>query len=50
MARAMLSKALRGYAQVFEHDHAKSETLRDQLCASDAMVKNEAAIEVEELR
>jgi hypothetical protein len=44
----MLSKALRGYEQVFGPDHAKSETLRDQLCALDAVVANKAPVEIEE--
>ena len=47
-ARTMFSKALRGYEQVFGPDHAKSETLRDHLCALDAGVGNEASIEIEE--
>ena len=45
-ARTMFSKALRGYEQVFGSDHAKSETLRDHLCALDAGVENEASIEI----
>jgi len=48
MAKAMFSKALRGYEQVFGPNHTKSETLQDQLYTLDAIVKNEASIEVEE--
>jgi hypothetical protein len=43
-ARTMFSKALRGYEQVFGPEHAKSETLRDKLCALDAVVKNKAPV------
>jgi hypothetical protein len=44
----MFSKALRGYEQVFGPEHAKSETLRDKLCALDALVEKKAAVEIEE--
>jgi hypothetical protein len=47
-ARTMFSKALLGYEQVFGPDHAKSETLRDQLYALDARVKERGLIEIEE--
>ena len=47
-ARTMFSKALWGYEQIFGPEHAKSETLRNKLCALDAGVKNEALIEIEE--
>jgi hypothetical protein len=46
--RTMFSKALRGYEQVFGPKHAKSETLRNKLCALDAVVENEAPVEIEE--
>jgi hypothetical protein len=44
----MFLEALRGYEQVFGPDHAKSENLRDHLCALDVGVENEASIEIEE--
>jgi hypothetical protein len=44
----MFSKVLREYEQVFGPDHAKSETLRDKLCALDAVLENKAPVEVEE--
>ncbi|KAL5327531.1 hypothetical protein ACEPPN_005230 [Leptodophora sp. 'Broadleaf-Isolate-01'] len=47
-ARTMFSKALRGYEQVFGPDHAKSEALRDRLCALDAVMANKAPVETEE--
>ena len=48
-ARTMYSKALYGYEQVFGPEHAKSKTLRDKLCALDAMVEDKALVGVEEL-
>ena len=36
------------YEQVFGPNHAKSETLRDQLCALDAVVANKAPVKIEE--
>jgi tetratricopeptide (TPR) repeat protein len=48
-ARTMFSKALRGYEQVFGPDYAKSETVRNKLCALDAMLENKAPVEIEEL-
>ena len=47
-ARTMFSEALRGYKQVFGADHAKSETVRNKLCALNAMLKNKAPEEIEE--
>ena len=47
-ARTMFSEALRGYKQVFGPDHAKSETVRNKLCALNAMLKNKAPEEIEE--
>jgi hypothetical protein len=44
----MFSKVLYGYEQVFGPDYAKSETLRDQLYALDAVVANKAPVEIEE--
>jgi hypothetical protein len=41
-ARTIFSKALRGYKQVFGPKHTKSATLRDKLCALDAVVENKA--------
>ncbi|KAG4427656.1 hypothetical protein IFR05_016862, partial [Cadophora sp. M221] len=46
-ARTMFLKVLRGYEQVFGPEHAKSETLRDKLCALDAVVENKAPVEIE---
>ncbi|KAG4429439.1 hypothetical protein IFR05_015080 [Cadophora sp. M221] len=47
-ARTMYAKALCGYEQVFGFEHAESETLRNKLCALDAVLKNNAPVEIEE--
>lgn len=44
----MFLKALRGYKQIFGPNHTKSKTLRDQLCALDAVVANKVLVEIEE--
>jgi len=47
-ARTMYSKALLGYEQVYGPKNAKSETLRDKLCALDVVAENKAPVEIEE--
>ncbi|PVH70492.1 hypothetical protein DL98DRAFT_135890 [Cadophora sp. DSE1049] len=46
-ARTMYAKALYGYEQVFGPEHAESETLRNKLYALNAVLKNNAIIEIE---
>ncbi|KAH7410619.1 hypothetical protein BKA64DRAFT_638282 [Cadophora sp. MPI-SDFR-AT-0126] len=47
-ARTMYLKALRGCEQVYGPDHAKTEDVRNRLCALDVMLENEAVVETEE--
>jgi hypothetical protein len=44
----MYSKASLGYGKVFGPEHAKSKTLRDKLCALDAMVEDSLLVGDEE--
>ncbi|KAH6702778.1 hypothetical protein BKA61DRAFT_740375 [Leptodontidium sp. MPI-SDFR-AT-0119] len=48
-ASTMFSKALRGCEKVFGLDHVKSETLRDKLCALDAVLENKGPVEIEDV-
>jgi len=47
-ARNMYAKALCGYEQVFGLEHVKSMTLRNKLCALDAVLENKGSVKIEE--